>query len=254
MDGSQFDRISRLFAQRRLNRRAMLQGSAAAGMSLGLAATSAPTTLAQPATSVAEDEGGSEFLFVQSFGRGDLAEGSGTGAAYTLTLGGGLGETLYFSNRPDRIVGTVSTPRFLDTLGFSPDNPPNAALVGEKENGDQDLLVVELLEPAYDESTHTATYGVNVLQDDERVGMQFVAASAKAPAAATYTSAHLFIDDCPDTTYCCKNGNGDQAGYLTVGTCWAWKDLWCNVCSNHDANCNATYPDACQGPCTLETC
>jgi hypothetical protein len=140
-------------------------------------------------------------------------------------------------------------------LGFTPANPPNAALVANKANGDTEILVLELFNPRYDEATKTATYDVHVLQNDERVDMQFTATpEVSAPEEGDFTEANLFIDDCADTTYCCKTASGDHAGYITVGTCWSWSKLWCYECRDDSDVCNATYPDACQGNCSVGNC
>ena len=40
-----------------------------------------------------------------------------------------MAATIYFSDRPERIFGDLPTQEFLDTLGFTPDFPPNAALI-----------------------------------------------------------------------------------------------------------------------------
>jgi hypothetical protein len=71
------------------------------------------------------------MLLVQSFQSGSLAAKAGEQGRCTVTLKRGLGQTIYFSDRPGRIVGTIPTDRFLSVLGFSPDNPPNAALLVE---------------------------------------------------------------------------------------------------------------------------
>jgi hypothetical protein len=257
MQAHQFDRITKLLTARRVSRRAALQGSAAAGAA-GLLSHGLAT--AQEATPVTDEER-LAFLFLQSFESGNLVPAPAAsptadgGAAYTLTLNSGLGETLFFSDRPERIVGTVPTPTFLDALGFTPANPPNAALVADKADGDQDVLVLELFNPRYDETTRTATYDVHILQNDARVDMTFVEEPQLiAEEERDYTGAHLFIDDCPDTTYCCYTASGDMAGYTTDGTCWSWKKLDCLPCRDYSDVCNATFPDACQGNCTVGNC
>ncbi len=46
------------------------------------------------------------MLFVQSFQSGSIAPVDGAEGRYTVTLEQGLGQTIYFSDRPERIVGT----------------------------------------------------------------------------------------------------------------------------------------------------
>jgi hypothetical protein len=261
VDQQRFDRMTKLFAARRLSRRTALARGGAGLAASALAAGALGRATAQEA-SPAAGEATPEFLFVQSFERGALAPKAetgtpepGTAGAYTLTLSQGLGQTLFFSNRPERIVGAVPTPRFIDALGFSPDNPPNAALVADLGNGDEEILVVELSAPTYDEVTKTATYEVRILDDTDRVDMAFNEDPQTGPhAAADYGASHLFVDDCPDTTYCCLDANGGNAGYITVGTCWSWKKLDCLVCRDNSDVCNARYPDQCQGNCHSAVC
>jgi hypothetical protein len=59
-----------------------------------------------------------QFLFVQSFRSGSIAPKAGTDGAYTLTLEHGLGQKIYFSDRPERVVGADPTPQFLKGFGF----------------------------------------------------------------------------------------------------------------------------------------
>ena len=110
---------------------------------------------------------------MQSFEGGTIAPKDGADGTYTLTLEHGLGQTIYFSDRPERIVGASPTPSSSPGSGFSPDNPPNAALVVDDGNGGTDIAVIELTNPAYDEASFTATYDATVLQDWERdAGME----------------------------------------------------------------------------------
>ena len=106
MHARRFDAFVKLFADRRAARRQ-----------------------ATPVVSEEHSIAKTMFLFVQSFRSGSVAPKEGEDGRYTLTLEQGLGQTIYFANRPAREVGTVPTPEFLEGLGFDPDNPPNAALV-----------------------------------------------------------------------------------------------------------------------------
>ena len=135
---------------------------------------------AQDATPVATPEGtpsGSEVpatteLFVQSFRSGSLAPAISGPGTHTVTLAEGLGQTIVFADRPSREVFTTSTPLFLNNLGFNGANPPNAAMLMDAGNGTTDIAVVELFNPTYDDTTHTATYDIAVLanwQDDRPV-------------------------------------------------------------------------------------
>jgi hypothetical protein len=262
MDQTRFDGISKLFAQRRLSRRRAVQQGAAGLVASGLAVAGLKVAAAQDATpatgaSPAAGEGAAnvEFLFLQSFESGTIATKTGRDGTYTLTLQHGLGQTLYFSDRPERIVGAAPTARFLAGLGFTPHNPPNAALLVDSGDGGVDIAVVELTNPSYDEASFTATYDATVLRDYEReVDLKFQEAPTDLAALApSFGSAHLFIDDCPDITTC----EGIQVDAPIpggpVGTCWHWDTWTCDPCDGRsqedlDQLCNRTYP-ACNHAC-----
>ena len=130
-------------------------------MMLGLGA-SALLTRSLPALGQAEqDQKIVDYLFVQSASNVSL-KGS------VLTMKGANPTTLYFSDRPARIVGHVPTEKFVSHWGTGSDsfksNPPNAALsiVGHKGPS---LLVVELKSPRLESGS--LTYDVKVLDGDE---------------------------------------------------------------------------------------
>jgi hypothetical protein len=250
MDAIHIDRIAKLFAARRLSRRQALTQSGA-GLAAGALAAAglARTARAQDATPPATGADGEkvEYLFVQSFRSGTIAPKEGEDGTFALTLADGLGQTIYFSDRPERIVGAAATAKLLAGLGFSPDDPPNAALVVEPGLGETDVAVIELSNPTYDEATHTATYDVTVLQDwEDSLEMGFSKAPADLSALApTFGAAHLFIDDCPDITISCRNAsNGSIAGSYKSGTCWDGSRVCCFPCEGYDGikqRCEAEY-------------
>jgi hypothetical protein len=238
MDASRFDGIAKIFAARRLSRRRALAGGGAGLATAGLAAAGLAGAAAQGATPAPAGEAGekTEFLFVQSFESGTIAPKQGAAGTYALTLAHGLGQTLYFSDRPERIVGAAPTPKFLDGLGFSPADPPNAALVVEAAPGNEDIAVLELLNPRYDEATRTATYDAKVLEDWERsLAMGFAEAPTDlAQLAPSFGAAHLFIDDCLDWNSCYKSSMiGTPLQYVgaipggPIGACWSWSNWQC---------------------------
>ncbi len=216
MDPNRFDSISRLLAERRLTRRqAVRQGGA--GLAAGAIAAAGVSRLAraQDATPAADvptatvDETTiekTEFLFVQSFKNGTLVAKTGDSpGGHTLTLEQGLGQTLFFSDRPERIVGAKPTADFLQDLGFSEKNPPNAALVMEATPGDSDFAVFELFNPRYDVETSTATYDVHLLEAwEQKVDMSFTEQQTEAQYLhPEFGAAHLFIDGCADEAVVC---------------------------------------------------
>ena len=254
----------------RLSRRAALP---VAAFTASLVTTAARGTDAQgtPAAATAQRApSDASFLFVQSATSGTFAvnPGAGTtsasgtpvagdGADFLLTLEGHTGNTVYFSDRPERIFGEAPTQAFLDGLGFPLDNPPNAALVTNDVDGNEDVLVVELTAPEYDAGTSTITYGVNILSDYEG-GLDFIASRQQdEDLAPGFGAASLFIDDCSDEARACVvyqdlgEGQGATicAGNITVGFCWDWEAVSCQPCRDYSTQCNATYSDQCGDHC-----
>ncbi len=260
MDATRFDRISRLFADRRLSRRQAVVGATAAA-AVGLGASRAAAQDALPVASPVADGGYEKttYLFVQSFQTGSL-EPNADGETHTLTLEQGLGQTLYFGDRPSRDVGVSPTEQFLEGLGFSVENPPNAALIVDVGEGTSDLAVLELFEPTYDVATHTATYqvkGLEAWEDSLDLGLQD-APSDLSGIAPTFGAAHLLIDDCADTPVDCYDVGGTWWGsfdaqpfcynYLQCMPCEPFGHVqpdkcstythWSQKCSDQHDNCD----------------
>src|SRR5215207_9435042 len=125
-----------------LSRRRVLAAAAMAG--LGATALAARGAVAQEASPspVADDE--AAFLFVQSgFTSGILDQATEGIQSWMLTLQGAPAQTVFFSDRPARIAGAISTEQFLETLDFSADDPPNAALVIGTDEGAA-VVILEL--------------------------------------------------------------------------------------------------------------
>jgi len=100
-----------------------------------------------------------EAMFVQS--AHGLTSGDGT-----MTLQGLAHSTLFFADRPDRVVGHLSTRKFVDQWGEGnnsfADDPPNA-VVSFLEQGDTtpEEVTVVLRDPQINEDT--LTYQIDVL-------------------------------------------------------------------------------------------
>jgi hypothetical protein len=124
-----------------MKRRDLIKGVAATTVAAALASCSRAND--EGAASDGDSDHEVEFLFVQNAVAVTLSEG-------VLTLQGITPDTLYFSDRPDRIVGRVSTREFVDHWSKGKDsfeaNPPNAVLSTLQHKIPQDI-VVELREP-----------------------------------------------------------------------------------------------------------
>ena len=252
---------ARLAGTLSLNRRQILGGAAAAISAPYVAAS----TSAQEAPPVATPEWfGQEFMFVQTFASGSLTPSGQAGSqvevtilgtptsidapSYTLTISGHIGETIYFSDRPARIFGQTQTSSFLENIGFTPEDPPNAALVTRGDDGNPVVAVVELHDPAIDESAGTVTYQANVLSTYDGEGLRHVLEQDYSTALpAEFGSGSLFIDDCPDEPYACYlPGKACYQENIKVGTCW--HSIYCSPCPDAVTQCNQKAP-SCNGQC-----
>lgn len=263
MDQTRFDTISKLFAARRSRRQAMMQGGAglaagalaAAGLRGHAGAQDATPIADEDATqsAVAAEEKTSQTLFLQAFQSGSIAPKTDAEGHYVLTLDHGLGQTVYFTDRPERVVGVTPTAEFLANVGFSEADPPNAAIVVEKEGGDTEIAVIELIDPTYDETTHTATYEVKVLEEWEReLGVGFTSTPADLSAFGdSFGATHLFIDDCADGWVTC-NAPTASGGSVSIRAGFCYVNGCCQPCTDGSdphtywaTQCQIQEPGAC---------
>lgn len=253
MNPNAFDRISWHFAERRARR----QGLASAQDAIPESVPVEPWTGEK-----------TTYLFVQSFQSGTIAPIENQDGRYTVTLEQGTGQTIYFADRPSRDVGATDTPQFLKGLGFSEQDPPNAALIVETEPGETDIAVVELYNPTIAPDTGTVTYEVEVLEnwrDDLELGLQEDPTDLAA-LASEFGAAHLLIDDCPADSFVDCLLRTSYFHYEKIGVFYqvdyCWNYLVCMPCEPHghvqpdrctthyywEDKCNATFPD-CEGRC-----
>jgi hypothetical protein len=260
MDAKQFDAISRLFAERRLSRRQAVRAGSA-GLAAGAAtmaglsaqARAQDATPAPPRPVTPPEQGPvtkTEYLYVQSFLRGSIAAREDDGAGdHTITLEQGLGQTIYFANRPERVVGATPTLDFLRNLGFPTENPPNAAIILENPNGDQEIAVVELFNPHYDPETATATYDLRVLEQWQE-GITFADQPKDlVEVSPEFGTAHVFIDDCAPRAMSCASSDGTvwltfEAGMYEFCSYWG---LGCFPCIGDYERQFIQVPDTVEG-------
>lgn len=271
MNPNTFDRVSKLFAARKLSRRqALTGGSGLAGAALaGVGGAPAAAQEATPATIPAEPWDGEKttYLFVQSFHSGSITPVENQEGRYTVTLDQGTGQTIYFADRPSRDVGATDTAQFLEGLGFTDDNPPNAALIVETAPGETDVAVVELFNPTHDPTTDGVTYDVEVLEtwrSDLELGLQEDPTDL-AEFAPAFSAAHLLIDDCPRAYIMCQDTVTERyvSRFPNIPYCWAYDNNVCIPCEPYggaeptrcatrdwwSTKCNKEFPDRCQGRC-----
>ena len=111
------------------------------------------------ATSISEPQ----FLSIQHAKSGSIFEDNAI--SYTLELNNVSDKTMLFSDRPARIVTSVNTSDFIGNWHWSVGpksfnaDPPNAALIVGEE-GNQEIMIVELTNPVHDPTAKTLKYDV----------------------------------------------------------------------------------------------
>ena len=257
MDAQTFDAFARQFSHIRATRRATA-GALVAGLT---SVAFGRAVAAQDATPSPED-GHQEFLFVQLAEQGSWLPSPNEEDVFLLTLTGATSQIVFFSDRPQRIVGSAPASQVFAALGFTPGNAPNAAIVAQDENGERDVLVVELFDPILSqefgsEQAVTIVYKARVL--DESAGNnldEWQLSQQDDRLTHDFTNVSLFIDDCPDLVWCNgyhRNDDNDTRSMGAVpngpiGTCWDPNYWECNPCDGNDSLyydelCNRTYPD-----------
>ena len=103
-----------------------------------------------------------EFLSIQQASSGKISEINET--AYSLQLNDISDKTILFSDRPDRIVLSGSTSDFIDNWSKGIDSfavvPPNAVLVVDEQERQQDIAIIELFNPVYDSEKKVLKYEI----------------------------------------------------------------------------------------------
>jgi hypothetical protein len=150
-----------------------------------------------------------KFIFVQTAKSGSFTPMAGNDSLYVLNLKGVSLQTIAFSDRPERIVGQVPMQKFLDQIDFTA-NPPNAAIDILEANDDEDVVVVELLDPIYDDYNQTLQYTVSILEQANHSYAEFNERNDKT-MPETFGAVALFID-----------GSAEDYPYEPLGH-WDWR-------------------------------
>ena len=103
-----------------------------------------------------------KFFAIQHANSGSLSNINQT--AYSLELNDVSDKTILFSDRPDRIVTSVSTADFIGNWSTGEDSfavdAPNAILVVDEIEGQQDVTIIELFNPVYDVDKKSLKYNI----------------------------------------------------------------------------------------------
>jgi hypothetical protein len=152
-----------------VQRRWVLAGAAsavaiAASAAIGWAAgnSDAPSARAASTRSAAHKHSAGrppQYLFAHDAQRGTFHPVAGRPGLYELALSGVRPSALYYSDRPNRIVGAVSVGKMLEGLFHKPgESPPNAAINALDSDAQQVLMGAELVSESYDAAKHTLVY------------------------------------------------------------------------------------------------
>jgi hypothetical protein len=237
MDPRRFDALAKRLAAAPQSRRAALRRLGGGGLAAALGAVGLGRARAQDASPAAGTPAAgalTEFLYIQTFASGALLPKEGEAGVYELVLAGGTGHTTYFADRPERQTGIAPTERALAAAGVGGDDPPNAALVAQTDDGER-VVIVELLAARLDEATGALAYDARPLADYAEGGLAHLAAKhSDEELPEAFGAASLFIDGggCPYPIcggICCDASQG-------------------MVCQGQGAYCVSVYQSGvCQG-------
>lgn len=159
-------------------RRAVLASSVAAAATLALRNAAAQSSTPEAGEDV-------DLLFVQAAASGALAPSA---QGYTLSFRHDAGQTVYFSDRPERLTGLVSTAEMIAHWPFENQSQPNAALaISNAEDENATVLIGVLSNPVWDAGPATLSYDFSMLSDD-------IPAGSPTPVPSSFDAATLFID------------------------------------------------------------
>jgi microcystin-dependent protein len=134
------------------------------------------------------------LLFTLDAGGGTLTPAAD--GTITLRLHGAAANTTWFTDRPDRSAGSITTARLQsEWAGFGFDEiPPNAALVLETAPKHRDTLALELRSMRYDARHRVAVFTARRL-DRLDGGLTKLNAQLDRQVAKRFATATLFIDN-----------------------------------------------------------
>jgi hypothetical protein len=104
-----------------------------------------------------------QFLAIQNAQSGSISETNAT--SYTLQLDNISDSTILFSDRPNRIVTSISISDFVSnwTTGpdsFAADAPNDVLIIEDIQSGQLETAIIESFSPIYDIATKTLTYTI----------------------------------------------------------------------------------------------
>lgn len=141
-----------------------------------------------------------QYLFVQSADSGSFVPSKDEEDIYILTLNGTEPVTTFFSDRPYRLSGYITTSDFIaswdDTSddGFLKD-PPNAAIQIAGAPAAADVVIVELLGALYDQNAGTLKYRTKIVRKtNDSIELFHSRGDAAESIPENFGQVSLFID------------------------------------------------------------
>jgi len=164
-------------------------------------------------------------IFIQEASSGSFVDDSS--GNYTLTMTDIVPYTIFFADRPARDVGFAPMDKFLKGFDFETSNPPNAAIVLSDENETSDMVIVELTNPQYDNTTGTLTYNARQLTEFsfESVWFQDQMNKVDVSIPESFGRITLVIDDCP-----CRHLKNSGCSSGCKNSCWKDWHYGCEPC------------------------
>jgi hypothetical protein len=162
-----------------------------------------------------KDQTRTKWLFVQTVSHAELVPNLSDKNTYTLTLCGGVENTIKFSDRPVRKAGHETTEEFVANWSKGSNsfaaNPPNAELVIFNPGKEPSAVTLELTTPQWTaDDLRKLSYNVTIVGD------------GALPVAAMKGGAALFIDDKTITS-----------GMICATTGWWHTSSGRNKCNNY---------------------
>ena len=185
---------------------------------------------------VTENQTVTHIFIQQGTGGSFVNDGSGN---YTLTMTDVVPYTIYFADRPARDVGLAPMDKFLKGFDFGASTPPNAALILPEENETSDMVIVELTNHHYNNTTGTLTYKARQLKEYSFESVWFQDQLSKVDASIPERFGHvvLVIDDCS-----CTDDNGVCTVTGCRNQCWIWRAITCGPCGGCCSGCSQSHP------------
>jgi hypothetical protein len=201
-----------------------------------LPATGTPADLSASAGSVG-DTNKTSYIFVQEASGGSFVRD--TTGNFTLTMTNVIPHTLYFSDRPAQNAGFIPTDKFIGGFDWNPQNPPNALIRVRDAQENEDMVVVKLTSPRYNETGHSVTYTAQILPNGTFIAHWTgdLSRMADARIPETFGQVTLVIDDCG-----CRQDSKCPSGCRNA--CWNWKHIICEKCGGC---CTSDACNRCQG-------